>query len=66
MATKPDETRDGVGLTNLDATLFENAGATKRELVDYLDGVRERIIPVLEDRPLSVIRMMRALEPSGA
>jgi bifunctional non-homologous end joining protein LigD len=59
MATKPDETRDGVGLTNLDATLFENAGATKRELVDYLDGVRERIIPVLEDRPLSVIRMMR-------
>jgi bifunctional non-homologous end joining protein LigD len=59
MATKPDETRDGVGLTNLDATLFEGAGATKRELVDYLDAVRDRILPVLEDRPLSVIRMMR-------
>jgi len=59
MATKPDETRDGVNLTNLDATLFEGAGATKRELVDYLDAVRDRIIPVLADRPLSVIRMMR-------
>jgi DNA ligase D len=62
MATKPDETRDGVGLTNLDATLFEGAGATKRELVDYLDAVRDRILPVLEDRPLSVIRMMRGQE----
>jgi bifunctional non-homologous end joining protein LigD len=59
MAGAPDETRDGVKLTNLDATLFEGAGATKRELVDYLDAVRDRIIPVLADRPLSVIRMMR-------
>lgn len=59
MATKPDETRDGVDLTNLDAALFEGAGATKRDLVDYLDGVRDRIIPVLTDRPLSVIRVMR-------
>jgi DNA ligase D len=62
MATKPDETRDGVKLTNLDADLFEGAGATKRQLVDYLDAVRDRIIPVLTDRPLSVIRMMRGQE----
>ena len=46
-------------LTNLDQPLFDGAGATKRELVDYLDGVRERILPVLEDRPLSVIRVHR-------
>ena len=59
---KEQETRAGVGLTNLDAELFEGAGATKRELVDYLDAVRDRIIPVLEDRPLSVIRMMRGQE----
>ena len=43
--TKPDETRDGVPLTNLDQPLFDGAGATKRDLVDYLDGVRDRILP---------------------
>ena len=60
--TKPDETRDGVPLTNLDQPLFDGAGATKRDLVDYLDGVRDRILPVLEDRPLSVIRVHRGQE----
>src|SRR5829696_7430841 len=60
--TKPDETRDGVPLTNLDQPLFDGAGATKRDLVDYLDGVRDRILPVLADRPLSVIRVHRGQE----
>ena len=36
--------------------LFEGAGVAKRELVDYLDAVRDRILPVLRQRPLSVIR----------
>jgi bifunctional non-homologous end joining protein LigD len=58
-----DESRAGVTLTHLDAALFEGAGATKREFVDYLDAVRDRIIPVLEDRPLSVIRVMRDQDP---
>jgi bifunctional non-homologous end joining protein LigD len=53
------EERDGVALTNLDQPLFEGAGATKRELVDYLDAMRDRILPVLRDRPLSVIRILR-------
>jgi len=51
------EERDGVVLTNLDQPLFDGAGATKRDLVDYLDAVGDRIIPVLRDRPLSVIRV---------
>ena len=59
MATAADETRDGVKLTNLDAPLFDDAGATKRDLVDYVDAMSDRIIPVLADRPLSVIRVMR-------
>ena len=54
-----EETRDGVALTNLDQPLFDGADATKRDLVDYLDAVRDRILPVLEDRPLSVIRVHR-------
>src|SRR5947209_18591421 len=46
-----EEVREGVTLTNLDQPLFEGAGATKRDLVDYLDGAAERIIPQLRDRP---------------
>ncbi len=61
-AAKSDETRDGVPLTNLDQPLFDGADATKRDLVDYLDAVRDRIIPVLADRPLSVIRVHRGQE----
>ena len=59
---KGDESRHGVTLTNLDQPLFDGAGATKRDLVDYLDGVADRILPVLEDRPLSVIRVHRGQE----
>ncbi|CAN5734822.1 ATP-dependent DNA ligase [soil metagenome] len=54
-----DDVCEGVKLTNLDRPLFDGAGATKRDLVDYLDGVRQRILPGLEDRPLSVIRVHR-------
>ncbi len=59
MASKADEERDGVPLTNLDQPLFDGAGATKRDLIDYLDGISDRILPELEDRPLSVIRVHR-------
>ncbi|GAB3737662.1 ATP-dependent DNA ligase [Amycolatopsis oliviviridis] len=56
-----DDERDGVKLTNLDQPLFE--GATKRDLVDYLDAVADRLLPVLENRPLSVIRILRGQGP---
>jgi bifunctional non-homologous end joining protein LigD len=56
------ETREGVALTNLDQPLFEGAEATKRDLVEYLDAVGDRILPVLTDRPLSVIRVHRGQE----
>jgi DNA ligase D len=58
-----DEVRDGVTLTNLGQPLFEGAEATKRDLVEYLDAVSDRIIPVLRDRPLSVIRVLRGQQP---
>src|SRR5262249_26239430 len=54
--------REGVALTNLDQPLFDGADATKRDLVDYLDAVSDRILPVLADRPLSVIRVHRGQE----
>ena len=58
-----DETRDGVSLTNLDQPLFDGSDATKRDLVDYLDAVHDRIVPVLRDRPLSVIRVRPGQPP---
>jgi DNA ligase D len=63
MASKPDETRDGVPLTNLDQPLFDGAEASKRDLVDYLDAVHEVMLPGLRERPLSVVRI-RPGQPS--
>src|SRR5258707_8324085 len=57
------EERHGVQLTNLDQPLFDGAEAAKRDLVDYLDAVRDNILPVLRDRPLSVIRVLRGQDP---
>ena len=53
---------EGVSFTHLDEALFDGSNSTKRDLVDYLDAVCDRIIPVLEDRPLSVIRVHRGQE----
>ena len=58
-----EEERDGVRLTNLDQPLFDGADATKRDLVDYLDAIRECLLPELRDRPLSVIRALRGQKP---
>jgi bifunctional non-homologous end joining protein LigD len=58
-----DDVRDGVSLTNLDQPLFDGAEATKRDLVEYLDAVRDRILPVLTNRPLSVVRALRGQKP---
>ncbi len=56
------ESSGEVSFTHLDEPLFDDAGATKRDLVEYLEGVADRIVPVLEGRPLSVIRVHRGQE----
>ncbi|GII79143.1 ATP-dependent DNA ligase [Sphaerisporangium rufum] len=58
-----EEVREGVTLTNLDRPLFDDAGVTKRELVDYLDAVSGRIVPALRGRPLSVVRVRAGQAP---
>lgn len=58
-----DEQRAGVALTNLDQELTEDSAATKRDLVDYLDAVADRMLPVLADRPLTVLRALRGRAP---
>jgi DNA ligase D-like protein (predicted polymerase) len=61
--SRADEIRDGVPLTHLDQPLFDGAEATKRDLVDYLDAVRDRILPALRGRPLSVVRVRPGQPP---
>lgn len=58
-----DEARAGVDLTNLDQPLGPDAGATKRDLVDYLDAVADRMLPGLAGRPLTVLRALRGRAP---
>ena len=57
------EQRAGVDLTNLDEPLSPDAGATKRDLVDYLDAVADRMLPGLAGRPLTVLRVLRGQQP---
>jgi bifunctional non-homologous end joining protein LigD len=58
-----DEERAGVSFTHLDQQLFDGAGATKRDMIDYFDAVQDRILPCLRDRPLSVIRIRPGQQP---
>ncbi|MEV4236161.1 non-homologous end-joining DNA ligase [Nocardia sp. NPDC049737] len=58
-----EEVRAGVKLTNLDAPLFDGADATKRDLIDYLEFVGDRLVGQLRDRPLSVVRIRPGQEP---
>ena len=52
-----------ITLTHLDEPLFDGADATKRDLVDYLEAVGDRIVSVLSGRPLSVIRVRAGQRP---
>ena len=46
----------GVALSHLDQPVFDGAGATKGDLVSYLDAVHGRMLPELRGRALSVVR----------
>src|SRR3954454_17291335 len=58
-----EEERDGVRLTSLDQSLGDGLGATKGDLVDYLDAVADRLVPQLSGRPLSVKRVRPGQQP---
>jgi len=51
------EQREGLTFTHLDEELFDGAGATKRDLIDYVDAMSARLVASLRDRPLSVVRI---------
>lgn len=58
-----DEVRHGVKLSSLDQEVFPEAGVTKREWLDYLEAVADRMLPELHDRLLTVLRVLRGQGP---
>jgi bifunctional non-homologous end joining protein LigD len=58
-----EEERDGVRLTSLDQPLGDGLEVTKGDLVDYLDAVADRIVPLLAGRPLSIKRVRPGQPP---
>ena len=50
-------------ITHPDEPLFDGSGVTKRDLVDYLAAVADRMVPELRGRPLSVVRVRAGQEP---
>jgi DNA ligase D-like protein (predicted polymerase) len=58
-----EEERDGVRLTSLDQPLGDDLEVTKGDLVDYLDAVADRMVPLLAGRPLSVKRVRPGQPP---
>ncbi len=58
----PSETHVEVGgrqlrLTNLDKVLYPATGFTKGQVVDYYTRVASALLPHLEDRPLTMVRL---------
>jgi bifunctional non-homologous end joining protein LigD len=58
-----EEERDGVRLTSLGKPLGDDLDVTKGDLVDYLDAVADRMVPLLAGRPLSVKRVRPGQAP---
>lgn len=58
-----DEVRHGVKLSSLDQEVFPDSGVTKREMLDYLEAVSDRMLPELHDRLLTVLRVLRGQGP---
>jgi len=58
-----DDERDGVRLTSLDQPLGDGLEVTKGDLVDYLDAVADRMVPLLAGRPLSIKRVRPGQAP---
>lgn len=46
----------GVELTRGDKLLWPELGVTKREYLEYLDAVADRMLPGLRERPLTLVR----------
>lgn len=51
----------GIRISHPDRVVYEEQGATKREIAEYLADIAPRLLPHIKDRPVSLVRC-----PSGA
>ncbi|HKJ56792.1 MAG TPA: non-homologous end-joining DNA ligase [Nitriliruptoraceae bacterium] len=54
-----------VSLSSPDKVLWEDAGATKRDLWDYVHAAADRLVPQVAQRPLSIKRFPRGVGSGG-
>ncbi len=63
--TKASETAGstvlGIKISHPDRVIYDKQGATKREIAEYLADIAPRLLPHIENRPVSLVRC-----PSGA
>ena len=52
----------GIRLTHPDRVLYADQGLTKRDLARYYDRIAERMMPLIQDRPLSLVRCPQGSE----
>ncbi|SHI85560.1 DNA ligase D [Wenxinia saemankumensis] len=52
----------GIGISSPSRVVFPEAGLRKVDLARYYEAVAERMLPEVEDRPLSLVRMPEGLE----
>ncbi|MEH6743436.1 DNA ligase D [Hyphomonas sp.] len=58
---KEDLQIEGVRITHPDRIVFEQQGATKAEIAEYMSAIANRMLPFLKDHPVSLVRC-----PAGA
>ncbi|WP_426733210.1 DNA ligase D [Myxococcus faecalis] len=64
--TSPPSSRDGhATLTHGDRVLFPEAGLTKADVFEYYRAVAPLMVPVLEDRPISVQQWPAGIQAPG-
>ncbi len=52
----------GISVTNPDRKVYPDAGLTKFDVVDYYGRIGEKMLPYIENRPLSLVRCPRGRE----
>ncbi|HVX93776.1 MAG TPA: DNA ligase D [Polyangia bacterium] len=54
----------GVRISHPDRVVYADLGVTKADLARYYDAVADRMLPHVRDRPLTLLRCARAIDPA--
>jgi bifunctional non-homologous end joining protein LigD len=54
-----------IKLSHLDKVLFPEAGISKGELIEHYRSVAERMVPLVQDRPMAVVRYPRGIDSAS-